>query len=109
MDGLRKQISLAREMYELAATPALNKVYTAKNPGAMYQSRAYQLNAGIDLKTIINQFLDELVAHHGDKRARRLKNWMEDGQINAYSVAIRQEIRADRNRLRRRIRQYKYI
>ena len=102
----REFIEKARESYLVAHLPPLHRVYDSKEDyfqtaEEIYWSKARStlLQHGIDVKYLVGAFLDELKKNHGSKRAKRLKEYMEDWQVRQYSHYMQAEIKADARRL----------
>ena len=115
-DYLRVYLAMARECYDLAATPAPNALYRqAVDDGAVgyadydmpTDARRILLQIGIDVRCIVLTHLAELESNHGDKRAIRLAEWIETGTISHLSYWKRQELFHDRKMLGQKIRKYR--
>lgn len=114
-DRLKFYIEKAVEAYELAATPRpsnlpegdeLRKIRD-KNEEMFTTNRQALLNHAIDVKQILDDFLKQLKAHHGEKRCQRLMEYTMGGYPEKYSYAHRQQIIADHKRLKQKLDDYK--
>jgi len=114
-DTLRTFLMMARECYDLAATPQPTGLYRQcvdEIAGeAEYvmpsDSRRVLLTIGLDIKFIVLKHLAELQEAHGDGRAERLVTWIHDGQVNHLTYWKKAELFADRKRLRNKIMVYR--
>jgi len=110
-DTLRTFLMMARECYDLAATPqptglyrqCVDEIAGEEDYRMVSDSRRILLQIGIDVRGIVLGHLTELEAAHGDGRARRLSDWIYDGHIAHLTYCRRMERFADRERLRMKI------
>lgn len=111
-DWLRDYIVTGRKAYILGFTPPPASVYREVTDDLKdvdvdgmhrVESRMVLLRHGIDVKSIVSTFLNKLKQDHGSKRSNRMLEWIETGVVNAYSYRQRQELYADRKRLKRAI------
>jgi hypothetical protein len=106
---------MARECYDLAATPQPTGLYRQcvddisgpEDYRMPTDSRRILLQIGIDVRSIVMMHLAELEDGHGDKRARRLAEWIETGMISHLSYWQRVELFSDRKALKKAISRYR--
>ena len=114
-DTLRTYIAMARECYDLGATPPPNTLYRqavdeivgSADYNMPSEARRILLQIGIDVRWIILTHLVEIEDRHGDKRAQRLADWIISGRISHLSHYLRCELLFDRKRLKRKIDKYR--
>jgi len=114
-DTLRTYLAMARECYDLAATPQPTGLYRqcvddiagAEDYRMPTESRRILLQIGIDVRSIVIGHLAALENRHGVKRARRLAEWIETGMISHLSYWQRMELFADRKALKKAISRYR--
>lgn len=112
-DALREYINKAHEAYDIAATPPVNRIYESpedigdRETDALAERRETLLRIGIDIKYIVVDFLGELTENHGSKRAERMKYYLQNGYVEDYSSAHREQIKFDSKILRAKITRYK--
>lgn len=92
--------------YGLAHTPPIASIFKdIPNPDdhedgisdwELELSRQAQLRRGIDLKHIVNRFVESLASAHGERRAERFIEWVLDGNVSRFAYVKRGEIYSDR-------------
>jgi len=114
-DGLRAYLEMARECYELAATPPPAGVYRQavdERPqaggGLPSTSRMVLLQIGIDVSRIVARHLAAIERDHGRRRAERFCEWLLTGDMSRLSYWHRMEVCADRRRLARAVWRYRF-
>ena len=114
-DTLRTFLMMARECYDLAATPqptglyrqCVDEIVGPEDYKMPSDARMTLLKIGIDVKGIVLTHLSELEAAHGDGRAERLLEWVHTGQVSHLTYWKKAELLADRRRLKMRIDGYR--
>lgn len=102
-DSLREYMHMAIEAYNLAATPQPGRLYKEtqdeSEPLDAYKmptdNRRQLLNLSIDIKSILDQFIQELPP----KRAERFMDWLQAGYIERFHSDHREQIKRDRKLL----------
>jgi len=114
-DTLRTYLAMARECYDLAATPqptglyrqCVDEIAGAEDYRMPTDVRMTLLQISLDVRLILATHLAELEASHGDGRAKRLLEWIHDGRIDHLTYWKRMELFADRKRLKMKISAYR--
>lgn len=103
----RRFIMRAAITYDLAATPPVASIFRGLPSDdrsdvpdwEMELSRQAQLRRGIDLKRIVERFVDGLEREHGSRRAEQFLSWILDGHVSRIAYMKRGQIYADRKNL----------
>ncbi len=114
-DPLRTTIARAEEAYEVASHPPMNRIFDSPDDihdpetDPLATKRMKCLQIGIDIKTIVIDFLGDLEKNHGSKRRERFFYFIRDGHVfvNSASSYHRAEIKSDAARLMQIIRRYR--